>query len=216
MKNRTKCGIGTLLSGVLAGGMIALGGTVYLSVESRLAGAALFGIGLFFVVSMRLWLFTGKVGYLLRGGKGYGVRLLLTFAGNFAGGAAVALALRQTRAAQALTEKAAALCAVKLGDTAVSVFVLAVFCGALMYLGVNGFSAFSSALGQYGGVFLAVVVFILSGYEHCIANLYYYTLAGVWGDSRAWVSMAVMVLGNGVGAVLVAELSRAAQRLMEE
>ena len=41
--------MGILLSGVLAGMMISVGGTVYLSVDSKVVGASLFSIGLFFV-----------------------------------------------------------------------------------------------------------------------------------------------------------------------
>ena len=60
-----------------------------------------------------------------------------------------------------------------------------------------------------------MTVFILSWFEHCIANMYYYSMAGVWGDSRAWLTMAVMVLGNAAGSVLVAEGYRLSRRLLE-
>ena len=139
--------MGILLSGVLAGMMISVGGTVYLSVDSKVVGASLFSIGLFFVVSMRLWLYTGKIGYLFRGGHGYAAKLLLTLVGNFAGAFGTALLLRQTRAAANLVGRAAELSAVKLQDAPASVFILAVFCGVLMYIGVNGFGVFELALG---------------------------------------------------------------------
>ena len=207
--------MGILLSGVLAGMMISVGGTVYLSVDSKVVGASLFSIGVFFVVSMRLWRYTGKIGYLFRGGHGYAAKLLLTLVGNFAGAFGTALLLRQTRAAANLVGRAAELSAVKLQDAPASVFILAVFCGVLMYIGVNGFGVFELALGKYAAVFLAVAVFILSGFEHCVANMFYYSLAGVWGSGQAWLSMAVMVLGNSAGSVAVAEGYRAAQKLQD-
>ena len=210
-----KTAAGTLLSAVLAGAMISIGGTVNLSLDNRVLGACFFSIGLFFVVSMRLWLFTGKVGWLCQNRAPYALRLLLTLAGNFLGTLCVALPLRQTRAAAALTARAAELCQTKLADSLPSLFVLALFCGVLMYIGVAGFQTFSDALGRYGAVFLAVTVFILSGFEHCIANMYYYSMVGVWGDSRAWLTMAVMVLGNAAGSVLVAEGYRLSRRLLE-
>ena len=58
-------------------------------------------------------------------------------------------------------------------------------------------------------------MFILSGFEHCVANMFYYSLAGVWGSGQAWLSMAVMVLGNSAGSVAVAEGYRAAQKLQD-
>lgn len=85
----------------------------------------------------------------------------------------------------------------------------------LMYLGVSGFQTFDSALGRYGAVFLAVTVFILSGFEHCIANMYYYSMAGVWDNGRAWLTMLVMVLGNAAGSVIIAEGYRLSQKLLE-
>lgn len=130
---------GVLLSAFLAGGLIALGGTVFLSLENRVLGASFFSIGLFFIVSMQLWLYTGKIGYLCRNRGSYAVQLGCTLAGNFAGTGCVALLLRQTRCAPALIERASALCLTKLSDTLPSLFLLAVCCGALMYLGVSGY-----------------------------------------------------------------------------
>ena len=210
-----KTAAGTLLSAVLAGAMISIGGTVNLSLDNRVLGACFFSIGLFFVVSMQLWLFTGKVGWVRQRGRRYALQLVLTLAGNLIGTLCVALLLRCTRAADGLIARAAELCQTKLADSLPSLFVLALFCGVLMYIGVAGFQTFSDALGRYGAVFLAVTVFILSGFEHCIANMYYYSMAGVWGDSRAWLTMAVMVLGNAAGSVLVAEGYRLSRRLLE-
>ena len=85
-----------------------------------------------------------------------------------------------------------------------------------MYLGVNGYGTFAHPLGKYGAVFLAVTVFILSGFEHCVANMFYYSLAGVWGAARAWSTMAVTILGNSVGSILMAEGYRLSQRLLTE
>ena len=210
-----KTAAGTLLSAVLAGVMISIGGTVNLSLDNRVLGACFFSIGLFFVVSMQLWLFTGKVGWVRQRGRRYALQLVLTLAGNLIGTLCVALLLRCTRAADGLIARAAELCQTKLADSLPSLFVLALFCGVLMYIGVAGFQTFSDALGRYGAVFLAVTVFILSGFEHCIANMYYYSMVGVWGDSRAWLTMAVMVLGNAAGSVLVAEGYRLSRRLLE-
>ena len=51
----------TFVSGILAGISIAIGGLVFLSVENRVIGAALFTVGLFSVCSFGFHLFTGKV-----------------------------------------------------------------------------------------------------------------------------------------------------------
>ncbi len=205
--------LGVLLSSILAGICIAVGGTVFLSVENRVIGASLFSIGLFYVVSYGLWLYTGRIGYLPVRDRAYAADLLVTLAGNFAGTFCVGTLLRQTRAAANLIERAAALSEAKLTDSLPSIFILAVFCGVLMYVGVNGFAVFEHAPGKYLSVYLAVSVFILCGFEHCVANMYYYTLAGVWTDGRAWLSLLVMVAGNSVGSILFAVIGSQQKRL---
>ena len=68
------------LSAVGAGLAISVGGTVYLSLENKIAGALLFTIGLYAIVLNGLYLYTGKVGYLVeqKNKKEYGILLVLT------------------------------------------------------------------------------------------------------------------------------------------
>ena len=56
-------------------------------------------------------------------------------------------------------------------------------------------------------VFLCVMVFILSGFEHCIADMYYFSAAGMWnGDTL--VRTLWMTLGNSLGGFLLPLLGR--------
>ena len=48
-----------------------------------------------------------------------------------------------------------------------------------------------------------VMLFILSGFEHSIANMFYFHLAGAY-DGKAFLYLLVMVAGNGVGAKVFA------------
>lgn len=75
------------LSAVGAGLAISVGGTVYLSLENKIAGALLFTIGLYAIVLNGLYLYTGKVGYLVeqKNKKEYGILLVLTWLGNLVG-----------------------------------------------------------------------------------------------------------------------------------
>ena len=69
---------GTLLvSAVLAGMSIGFGGLVFLSVENRVIGAALFTIGLFCVCTFGFHLFTGKVCYVFQNDRAYALDLPL-------------------------------------------------------------------------------------------------------------------------------------------
>ena len=70
-----------------------------------------------------------------------------------------------------------------------------------MYLAVNGYKESKDNFAKHGGIFLAVSVFILSGFEHCIANMYYFTIADMWNLKTA-IYLGIMILGNSIGGVL--------------
>ena len=190
-----------LIKSVLAGIMIAVGGTVFLSCESKVTGACLFAIGLFVIVVRGLNLYTGKVGYIFDNKPSYLIEVIVTIIGNFIGTFAVGNLLRLTRAYEPLSEKAAGMCQIKLDDSVLSIFVLSALCGMLMYLAVNGYRDYKHELAKYLSVFLCVIVFILSGFEHSIANMYYFSVAGMW-SLKAFGYMGIMILGNAVGGVL--------------
>ena len=75
----------TFIYAVWAGAAISIGGTAYLSLDNKIAGALFFSVGLFTIVTMGLNLFTGKVCYVFQRDKTYGVNLPLIWLGNLAG-----------------------------------------------------------------------------------------------------------------------------------
>ena len=110
----------------------------------------------------------------------------------------LAMAVRCTRIAPALVEKAQGLCETKLGDGLGSIFLLAVFCNMLIYIAVEGYNKNPHEVGKYLALFFGVVVFILSGFEHCVANMYYFSIAGMW-SGKTLLYVLVMTAGNSVG-----------------
>ncbi len=193
----------SLLKSVMAGICIGIGGIVYLSVESKVVGAALFATGLFTVCTMGYHLYTGKACYLLDSpNKGsYLLWLAQVWAGNLVGTALVGYAMRLTRNGPALAEKAQALCQTKLGDSLLSIFILAIFCNIMIYIGVESYRSNPHPLGKYLGILLGIMVFILSGFEHCVANMFYFSVANAWSLTAVGY-LLVMTVGNLVGAVL--------------
>ena len=189
------------LSAVLAGVCIAIGGTAYLSLENKVVGALFFTVGLFTICLFGLHLFTGKVCYVFQNDAGYALDLILIWLGNLAGTFAAAWLEGQTRIGPALAEKAAGLCETKLGDGLLSIFILAIFCNIMIYIAVEGFLRAPHEMGRYIALFLGVAVFILCGFEHCVANMYYFSVAGAWGG-KALVYLLVMTAGNAVGGVI--------------
>jgi formate/nitrite transporter FocA (FNT family) len=197
----------TFVGGILAGISIAVGGTVFLSLSDKVLGALFFTVGLFAVCTFGFNLYTGKVCYVFDQDRQYALGLPLIWLGNLAGAFLTAAAERATRIGPALAEKAQAICQVKLDDGLLSIFFLSVFCNMLIWLAVEGFKNNTHPAGKYLSLFFGVAVFILCGFEHCVANMYYFSVAGMWSwKTLGWVLM--MTLGNSVGGVLFPLLRR--------
>ena len=198
------------LNAVLAGISLGLAGTVNLAVGGGLQGAALFGFGLFIILCYQFKLYTGAIGYLAvqtrKSVVPYVGSLIVIWLGNFAGTFLFGWLIRQTRLANIPTA-AAKLCFVKTDDTLLSVFVLAIFCGLLMYIAVESFKRPLPDVFRVLIVFLCVIIFILSGFEHCIANMYYFSVANLV-DGKSLLYLLVMTAGNSVGGMFLPTMDK--------
>lgn len=190
-----------LLRAIATGFAIGIGGVVYLSCDNKYIGAFLFGTGLFVILSFGFNLFTGKVGYAVENKPSYLIDLAVIWLGNLIGTVITALLILCTRIS-GIGEKAQAICDVKLGDTLASNFILAFFCGMLMFIAADGYKNINNSAGKMLAIFLPVVVFILSGFEHCVANMFYFTIAQVW-SLKTFGYLIVMSLGNAVGGIFI-------------
>ena len=193
------------VNGIMAGVFIGIAGTVYLAMPIAALGSFLFGFGLLTILCNNFKLFTGAVGYLASQGKktpAYLFTLLLIWGGNLVGCFAVGTAVRFSRVAELsnIAARASSLCAVKAADSLPSLLILAFFCGILMYLAVDTFKRDLPPVIRMVNVFLCVMVFIISGFEHCIANMYYFSVAGMWSWSNLGLILW-MTLGNALGGM---------------
>ena len=193
----------TFVSAVLGGACIGFGGTAFLSLDSKVLGALFFTVGLFVICTFGLNLFTGKVCYVFQKDRAYAWNIPLIWLGNLVGTGVVAAMMQMTRNAS-IADKAAALCQVKLEDSLLSLFILGVLCNIFIYIGVEGFNHNPHELGKYLSLFFGVMVFILCGFEHCIADMFYFSMAGAWSSS-AVVRLFVITMGNAVGGIISPE-----------
>ncbi len=189
-------------SAILAGMLIGMGGTVFLSQSNPVVGSFLFAIGLFTIVVFQLHLFTGKVGYTPFQKPMYLIELAITWLGNLVGTGITACMVRNSRIYEGMAERVAGIAEVKLADNFLSLFLLAIFCGMLMFIAVDCFRNVQGSTLRFIGVFIPVMVFILSGFEHVIANMFYFSLAGAW-SAHCVAAIIVMTLGNAVGGMLI-------------
>ena len=190
-----------LIKGIYAGIMIGIGGMAFLSVKNAVAGSFFFSIGLLTICMYGMNLYTGKIGYILINKLEYVWELLLSLFGNFVGTFIVGKLMLLTRAN--IVSKAQVMSHIKLSDNLLSIFVLSIFCGMLMYIAVNNYKKSSNEIGKYIGIFMCVMVFILCGFEHCVANMFYFTVASAW-TWKTLLYLLIMILGNSVGSVVIA------------
>lgn len=194
--------VDTFLYAIIGGLCIGLGATAYLCTENAIFGSVLFTLGLFTICTMGFNLFTGKVSYILEKRPYRFIELPLIWLGNLVGTAGLALLLSLTRIGESLSERAAELCRIKLGDNPLSVFILAIFCNLLIFIAVDGFKNNPHPLGKYLGLFLGVIAFIFCSYEHCIANMFYFAAGGAW-SINALLYLIIITVGNSVGGLLI-------------
>lgn len=197
----------TLLNAFFAGLFIGIAGTVYLATPNALLGPFLFAFGLLVIICYQFKLFTGAVGYWAnqRGNAiaAYTLHLGEIWLGNLAGCALVGNLIRGTRTYPAFAQRVSGMCDVKLADAPASILILAVFCGILMYVAVETFKHQElPGVTRTVMVFLCVSVFILSGFEHSIAGMYYFSVAGMW-SWEALACIGVMTAGNAIGGMLI-------------
>lgn len=186
-------------SAIFAGICIGIAGFGFLA--DKTLGMVLFIFGLATVVNYKLKLFTGTAGFV-KSGRDM-LDLLLILVGNWVGCLLVALLARCSGmpiqdTAQHLLEGRLALGPLKAG-------LLSIGCGILMTTSVT-FARRSRELGHWVPLLMAVPLFILCGFPHCVADAFYYlTVPFGWlGEhvGRVLLLYGCLVAGNFIGCNL--------------
>lgn len=195
--------IKSFTGGIAAGVLISIGGCVYLACENKYIGAVLFSVALLCICYKEYVLFTGKVGYTVESHKKADfVSLFSGLAGNAA--ATVLCGLAASYAIPATAGAAEMICSAKLEQAMGQTLIRAFFCGILMYLAVSIYKEKNTALG----ILFCVPVFILSGFEHSIANMFYFAAGGLF-EPKAALYIAAVLVGNSIGGIFLPLLKKA-------
>ncbi len=187
----------TLILAIIAGFAIGIGGVIFLSLENKIIGSLMFTVGLYTIVAHGLNLFTGKIGYVVENKPSYLIDLFLIWLGNLIGTWISAQMVLYTRIYK-IQEVAQTICTVKVNDSLISLFILGIFCGFLMYVAVDGYKRLQNPIL----LFICVSTFILCGFEHCIADMFYFSLAQMW-NVQSILMILVITLGNTVGSIFI-------------
>lgn len=192
----------TLRSSIFAGIYIGTAGFGFLAsgIQSEtygpLVGAVLFSIGLMAVVGYKLKLYTGTAGFIQKNEIG---QLFFILFGNIIGCLCMGLVSRVSPmdiqgAAQNILE-------LRLKTGALVCGILGIPCGFLMTTAVT-----FARKGNILPLMLAVPLFIVCGFTHCVADAFYYTCVPVaFLKAHALHVLGVyvcIVLGNLIGCNL--------------
>lgn len=210
---------------VLAGAFIALAGvgsTVGGALTNKVVGAAIFPAGLAMVVVAGSELFTGNcllvIPLLER--KITLQRMLcswlIVYLGNLVGGVLVAAVTSLAGTFDAVSDTVAATAAAKTALPFGAALLRGILCNFLVCIAVWMALAAQTVGGKIAGVFFPVFLFVLCGFEHSVANMFYIpagffvrarcgaeadiTLYGMWVRNLLPVTLGNIIGGGAVGA----------------
>lgn len=158
------------------------------------AGAFLFSVGLLTICYYKFNLFTGKIGYVVYEKNFLEVFIILVcnLLFSYVTGLLCSLIIEVP-----VVEK---MCEAKLLQKPVETLIKSFFCGVLMFVAVDLFKKNTRL-----GILMCVPVFILSGFEHCIANMVYFGMV----KSTDFVPFLLLnIAGNTVGGITVPLLKK--------
>lgn len=182
-------------SSILAGICIGIAGFGYLA-EKSIIGAVLFAFGLAAVVHYSLKLYTGTAGFIRKGELG---SLLLILLGNILGCLLVSLMVRCSPFP--LQETAQQILQSRLSSGPLRASILSIGCGFIMTTAVT-----FARKGQNLPLLFGVPLFIMCGFPHCVADVFYYLCVPVSFLAENAVSILIfyvsIVAGNFIGCNL--------------
>ena len=187
-----------LIKSIAAGMVISLGGLINLKCltdGNAILGAFLFTIGLYSVLQFKFNLYTGKVCYVNNYKNPLG--LIIVFIGNLIGCAIFSI---MTWYKPELFEFCTKLCNNKLNKPYANIFIDAFLCGVCIAIAVIGYNL--STNEKYIPILLGVMVFILGGYEHVVADLFYF-LSAKCVTFESVIFILITAVGNTIGGLVM-------------
>ncbi|MFI3115902.1 MAG: formate/nitrite transporter family protein [Clostridia bacterium] len=192
----------TTLYSIFAGIAMAIAGIAYLSPEDPIIGSLLFSSGLIITYSFDWYLFTGKACYVAYHPPKYLKFVSHVLVINILTASAFGYLMRNTKLIHTLVPKAVILVESKLSNSLLSGFLLAFGCGILMYVAVIGHRRADDDFGKYILLIIPVVIYSTAGFEHVIADSFYFSFANAW-TVDSFIYLCIVALGNLTGCSLI-------------
>lgn len=197
---------------VKAGICISLGCTAYLLVDNKYIGTILFSIGLFSIISLKYYLFTGMTSELIKtypiiNNKietrfEYIITLIIVWIGNLVGAAFSVSIISLTHIYDIINPKAIDMINNKISNTYMDLFLLSIFCGICIYIAIKINKSSYLDIFKLFAIVISVSVFVLCSFEHCVADMFYFLVAGSI-DFKAFICLLVITAGNIIGSLVL-------------
>ena len=190
-----------IIKAILAGGAISLGGLAFICCQNQIIGSLFFVVGLFLVLVANLNLFTGKICYICDNPKLEFVEtLIVVYLGNLIGCYIFGSLLQISKFTDLATIFKATLDA-RMNRQWYEIIILGVFCNLCIFIAVKGYSQNKEIWKKILSLFFGVSVFVLCGFEHCVADMFYITFCQSWSIKSVGFILLV-TLGNIIGGFL--------------
>lgn len=183
-KHKIKTGKGLMTKSILAGAFIAIGGIASVTVSAldsplaKIFSGFVFPIGLILIICFGMELFTGDV-LIIPATLDFSrstIFLAVVWLGNFIGAELVAVAFSEIITDPAIREKAISIVEYKINMDPCATLFSAMFCNILVCSAVLLAKSAQSLVGKMMGAAFPVFIFVICGFEHCVANMFYIPL----------------------------------------
>ena len=175
----------SILSGILVG----LGVVLQIQIQNTYISAMLFSIALLVIIECNLKLYTGKIGFFeIKEGK----NLLIILLGNLVG---VLIPIFCSLLKDGFYERLIEISNIKFSNGYLELFLYGLMCGVLMFIAVYCKKPIITVF--------CIMTFILSGYEHCIADFPYLFLNF---NLEHFLKFVCIVIGNSIGSISINKL----------
>lgn len=184
-----------IFKSILAGLLIAIAGWIFLISSSittefwgKVLGAFLFSLGLIGVILLEANLFTGKIGYV--NSKQKAVEAVFILFLNLVTAFAVGSIYKAVVGVSTSMDS-------RLAKEWYRVLFDGIGCGVCIYFAVECYKKTKSLFP----VLLGVMAFILAGFEHCIADAFYFGASALTWKGLGYIGLSIV--GNSIGSLLI-------------
>ena len=172
--------------------------------------SAMFSIGLILVCVFKMLLYTGKIGLIFEENQSikFYISLLIMVIFNILSAGIFGYIINRifkkcSAFINLINTVAQSKNNLQTTNDYIKCFIQGLFCGACVHAGVRGYATIKN---KYKGIFTIVwfvCMFVYSGFQHCIANSFYFACANQF-KSKSFINVLICILGNSLGTLPVA------------